>query len=365
MGWAPGLEIAKPLSVEAYSIAFAGSRSCGCSPVAENVLVESDRQTGCRADHVPSALTMPSAIASLSRRNTTRLISTTYSTCATRGVTSPTSLTSRTPRALRLARRSEPAEIESSELPQGFQAEAARHHGVAPEMGGEEPVEAGIAGDLKGSGHPAFAVRSAGLQDGLDAVEHGKRGKRQLRPAEQVIVSGGKQIRQAVVGAALGHCLRGSFRTVIARTTGSAGARAIACQAGGSGDEADGLVKRHKRTVRAIPASRSAGAAIASARRWSPLKTSVATPKTTPIMTIMTAVALPSLKIEPARSCASSARDWLPILNPYRAPSHVFPTTGSGRCCATIPALRMSAASRSVRASAVSALPYGMKREAG
>ncbi|HEX5958354.1 MAG TPA: hypothetical protein VFY92_06820, partial [Hyphomicrobiaceae bacterium] len=75
--------------------------------------------------------------------------------------------------------------------------------------------------------------------------------------------------------------------------------RAIACQAGGSGDEADGLVKRHKRTVRAIPASRSAGAAIASARRWSPLKTSVATPKTTPIMTIMTAVALPPLKIEP------------------------------------------------------------------
>jgi omega-6 fatty acid desaturase (delta-12 desaturase) len=29
------------------------------------------------------------------------------------------------------------------------------------------------------------------------------------------------------------------------------------------------------------------------------------------------------LKIEPARSCASSARDWLPILNRYRAPSHI------------------------------------------
>src|ERR1700704_6305805 len=76
-----------------------------------------------------------------------------------------------------VAGRSEPAQKEADELPQGVEAETARHHGVALEVAGEEPqvrlhVELGARHSL--------AVLAALLGNLGDPVEHQHRRQRKL-----------------------------------------------------------------------------------------------------------------------------------------------------------------------------------------
>jgi hypothetical protein len=80
----------------------------------------------------------------------------------------------------------------------------------------------GLPATLRVATSLAPAMRAAGVRDELNALEHEKRGKRQLRPArtQQISAPGGEQVRQAIAGAAFGHALRSSFRAFIAHDAG-------------------------------------------------------------------------------------------------------------------------------------------------
>jgi hypothetical protein len=66
----------------------------------------------------------------------------------------------------------EPAQEEARQLPQRIEPQAARHHGVAFEVAGPQPVQHGVAPDLEFGDDLALAVRAACFRDAGDAVEH-------------------------------------------------------------------------------------------------------------------------------------------------------------------------------------------------
>ena len=138
----------------------------------------------------------PSAIASFSLRRITRFRSMTYCTVLMVGHDHAGELDLADAERAAPARRAEPAQEEARQLPQRIQAQAARHHRIALEVAGEEPVEGRVAGNLELGHDLALAVRAAGLGDAGNAVEHEHRRQRQLgvAGAEQLAPAAGQQI---------------------------------------------------------------------------------------------------------------------------------------------------------------------------
>src|SRR5690606_14010153 len=101
-------------------------------------------------------------------------------------------------------RRAAPAKEDAEHLPQGVEAEAARHHRIALEMALEEP-EVGIEVELRPD--QALAVAATGVTDMGDAVEHQDWRGRQLRPGgpEQLAFSRSDVIVVSIRVAAIRH----------------------------------------------------------------------------------------------------------------------------------------------------------------
>ena len=100
-----------------------------------------------------------------------------------------------------------PAQEETRHLPQGIEAEAARHHRIALEVAFEEPIEPVVAGHLELGGDLALAVQAAGLGNERDAVEHQHWRQRQLgvAGAEKLAASARKKILEFEARAAFCH----------------------------------------------------------------------------------------------------------------------------------------------------------------
>ena len=69
----------------------------------------------------------------------------------------------------------QPAEVEADQLPHGIQAQAARHHRVAPKVAVEEP-QVGV--NIQFGDQLALVVLTAGLVNLRDAIEHQHVGSR-------------------------------------------------------------------------------------------------------------------------------------------------------------------------------------------
>jgi hypothetical protein len=75
------------------------------------------------------------------------------------------------------ARRADPAQEETEQLPERVEPETARHDRIALEVAGKEP-EIGL--EFQHGANQALAIFAAGLRDLRNAVEHQHRGERQL-----------------------------------------------------------------------------------------------------------------------------------------------------------------------------------------
>src|SRR6185369_11556473 len=102
-----------------------------------------------------------------------------------------------------LARRAEPAEEKTKQLPQCVEAQAARHHRIAFEMAGEEPE---VRPHLQRRAHQTLAVFAARFRQFGNAVEHQHRRQRQLRPfGKHLAPAAGQQVLEFKADAPIFH----------------------------------------------------------------------------------------------------------------------------------------------------------------